>query len=1158
VIDIKAAEKLLHFGARIGEGQRAQEQLEGAVAVHNLLEKNGIAYIADEVGMGKTYVALGVVALFRHFQPSFRVLFIAPRENIQRKWMKEARNFVAYNVRYPDLRVKGIDGGPALPLVYCGNLLELVNETIVGPDRDFFARMTSFSLPVAGRGDIPDAESARRLRDGLKRNLPWLRDEVFDLRAKRAFKDNFAKALCCALPVFDLVVVDEAHCLKHGFEHGASRNRVLALAFGHPHAGADPVLFPGYGPRARRILFLSATPVEETYAHLYHQLDVFGRGAGYAELAKNGVESDRKKELAGQFLIRRVTSIQVNGEELTKNLYRREWRSGGVFDYDDPIRVDDPRARLAVALVQKKVAELLGHERFNKSFQIGMLASFESFLETTRLKRVEEGEANFDDSDQTDDITEREGIDVYDVNRLARGYRKQFGCELPHPKMDSVVQSLSSSWKGGKKTLVFVRRVASVKELKRKLDERYDQWLHGRLRWELPAGALPRLEAAIRQYSEERTLFLQTEEATQAFSAERVTSPEDDRGGGDTFFSWFFRGEGPRGFASGANVQKRFINRSSAFATFFEDNIVADILGCRPGEVASRLGEVLGVEQPKLRDELKERSKRFLTRAKKPPVADRFEAVQAAAVEWLKDHEGSFQETARIAWHERFESSLRTPHAGEAPDIGDWLETRTFFTELKAIPSLREEIWPIPACSDPIEAFRERELRARLLSTAARLGHALIDLYVLTIRRLGSLDARAQEREEQGEKSEPAWIDEYLSLLERQRITPLAERDWVAFDELREIAANYHLILDVNAADAQTMPLVEVARLFGSLLRQQQPVGGMSGQVNQTLVRQFRMPGYPFVLVTTDLLQEGEDLHTFCSAVQHYGISWTPSSMEQRIGRIDRVRSLTERRLSPLQRSVLGEEMLQVYYPYLDDTVEVLQVQTVLERMNLFLRLMHEGLTFHLKEDRRIDTSREFMLGRRNIPEITGKLKTAFGIRAELCRGDVLELIVGPEVSEAIVERFRHISDSLLPGLTIEWERQPPAGKLLGSVRFPERKQPFALLLRSYNHRVVVRCISPVGRVSPGRIIEDLQEFVSRRSVYLGAILTEEDRTYDLTVEGDVLLRRSNAHDLERVASLIRRITIAADELEQKACEGRDEPMDTFRPDIENEGINGR
>src|SRR5207237_4721806 len=100
MIDLATAGRLLDFGARIGQGPRAQEQLEGALAIHNILERHRVAYLADEVGMGKTYVALGAMALFRHFDPAFSVLVIAPRENIQRKWMKELRNFAAYNVRF--------------------------------------------------------------------------------------------------------------------------------------------------------------------------------------------------------------------------------------------------------------------------------------------------------------------------------------------------------------------------------------------------------------------------------------------------------------------------------------------------------------------------------------------------------------------------------------------------------------------------------------------------------------------------------------------------------------------------------------------------------------------------------------------------------------------------------------------------------------------------------------------------------------------------------------------------------------------------------------------------------------------------------------------------------------------------------------------------
>ena len=71
----------------------------------------------------------------------------------------------------------------------------------------------------------------------------------------------------------------------------------------------------------------------------------------------------------------------------------------------------------------------------------------------------------------------------------------------------------------------------------------------------------------------------------------------------------------------------------------------------------------------------------------------------------------------------------------------------------------------------------------------------------------------------------------------------------------------------------------------------------MSGGVNQRLVRQFRMPGLPLVLVTTDVLQQGGDLHTFCRRIAHYGIAWTPSAIEQRTGRVDRIGGLVQRRL---------------------------------------------------------------------------------------------------------------------------------------------------------------------------------------------------------------------------------------------------------------------
>jgi len=83
------AQKLLEFAPTEQTRKMgfAESQLEGSVAAFNMLARNRIAYLGDEVGMGKTYVALAVMALLRFQQPGARMMVIAPRENIQQKWI---------------------------------------------------------------------------------------------------------------------------------------------------------------------------------------------------------------------------------------------------------------------------------------------------------------------------------------------------------------------------------------------------------------------------------------------------------------------------------------------------------------------------------------------------------------------------------------------------------------------------------------------------------------------------------------------------------------------------------------------------------------------------------------------------------------------------------------------------------------------------------------------------------------------------------------------------------------------------------------------------------------------------------------------------------------------------------------------------------------
>lgn len=1160
MVDLATARQLLDFGKRMGQGPRAEEQLEGAVAMHNILEREGVAYLADEVGMGKTYVALGVMALFRHFNPKFRVLVIAPRANIQEKWRKELQNFVAHNIRFTDFRNRALDGFPARPEADCQNLLDLVRQAAVNPHRDFFARLTSFSLGVS---EQQDRESWRRLRDELCTIVPWLDPKSLPLRgSKEAFKDNIARALCCALPVFDLVIVDEGHNLKHGFRTGvAARNRVLALAFGHPSESARRREFPGYGSRARRVLFLSATPLEESYHQLWNQLDVFGKGAHFTELIARDASEERQKEVAERILVRRVTAITMGGAVHTKNQYRREWRSGGVRTHDEPLQVDDPRQRLTVALVQKKVAELLGSERFNMAFQIGMLASFESFLETARLKRGPASEdQTFDDAEQTDEPLEREGIDVQDLNNLARNHRARFRAEMPHPKMDALVDALSGTWRDGRKALVFVRRVASVREIKRRLDDAYDAWLLEHLRQRLPREVLARFEGLVRQYQGLRADAGERRDVAVADSETGATRrrPEADHGGLDTFFAWFFRGEGPPRVVSGANIQRRFTQQGSSYATFFEDNHVAALLGAQPGDVTRRLAEVLGIGEPETRDAVRREAAKYLSRARKPPRAARIEAVQAAALDLLRDSDGPIGKHARLVWHELFEERRQPVHSSQAPPVNDELEFQSFFTELrdKRWKDLRVAVWPESREGDFRQKFRETYLRGQALASLVRLGHSLIDMYVVTIRRLGSLELRRLDRETAGDvAAPPPAVRDFLELLEHQRLQALATREWGAFDELSHLAANLDLVLDVNVPQARTVALREVARELGRILGRQQPTAGMSGQVNRTVVKQFRMPGYPFVLVTTDLLQEGEDLHTFCSAVYHYGISWTPSSMEQRIGRVDRVRSQTDRRLNGASEAGSGDELLQVFYPFLPDTVEVLQVRKVLRRMNRFLRLMHEGLAAPPREQRKIFVDRELAGAFEAVEAITTRLTTAFPVTPEMLMGATRELAVGPDAVAVAQDRLSRLAESAVCSHPVEWERQVDALRLLGSVQLPSgRVQPFALLLGSDGRLPLVRCVSPVGLVDEGILTDHVKHIMREATVHAGVVPAREgEMKYNLTIEDDVWLAATK-YDGHRVGLLIDRVTTKADEVESALLDGADHRLSELQPDIQQEG----
>ncbi|MBN9657048.1 MAG: DEAD/DEAH box helicase family protein [Acidobacteria bacterium] len=1164
-IDVATAEKLVNFRGRGGSAfSFARQQLEGAVALHNLLAAERFAYIADEVGMGKTYVALGTIGLLRHFNPGFRVLYVVPKENLQRKWQKEARNFAAKNWLQVDHRVKTFQDTPARELFSCGNLLEFIRETALNSNRDFLLRMSSFSLPLAG-------QTAKwvELRDKVLAELPWISPNLFDLRNKAAFKDAFARAVNSVMPEFDLLVVDEAHNLKHGFgANVSSRNRLLALALGHPDA--DAPIVNGCTVKADRVLALSATPIETTFRELWNQMDVLCLGDLAPALAEEDRDDSEKKNIASRYLVRRVADLKINGLAHTKNMYRREWRGGGVSVFDSPMEVADTAQRLIVALIQKKVSEVFqktgrkvdGH--FSRSFQIGMLSSFESFLQTAKVRTESDQEATFDQDEQASTSVEKDGIDTPSIAKISRAYEQRFGEPMPHPKMDMVGRQLWAWVLRGEKSLVFVRRIASVKELRDKIAHEYDRWLFDYIRSRLDAnpGVLMDFERAVAEYGDAHVrrvtgpLPAVSSESSEAEARlDENTPADDDTGGLDNFFAWFFRGEGPAGLISGASFRKiRLGSEGAALATFFEENYVALVLGeaADSGAVLSRWeAECTNCSRTELRSlayQIFRRSKQ-----KKFPRRRVYFAYQEAALRLLMACDGEIGARAGVVVEERFNEPFPNvvPATPESfPEPNDSLDSRTFFTELALRPELHAPLFPDEGGADYRSWFRSREQRRELLTSAITLGHPMIDLWLLAVRRLPSIRRGAGER---GEETPEAMANAFLDLLASQRDQP-GLNSW---RELEEIGRHFELILNVNFPELQTRPIQELPGYYRAAMQRQTPVGGMWGSFNQQMVSQFRMPGYPYVLITTDVVQEGEDLHTFCSRVVHYGITWTPSAMEQRTGRVDRIGSKAHRRLDGAS-GITEDDYLQVLFPFLPDTVEVVQVQEVFRRMNRFLDLMHEAIQKGDLGASSIDITQRIVASTRVIPPNRQPLRSSFAIDPKLLQGASGSGAIAdtPNVSDTI-QLFNRILDEFSTRWQIEWTGKRNDLTRSGVARLANRsvlrrdalptfsrRQPFTASLRTSvtGGHVLLRCASPVGKVSNDddeTICELLSTHQKLGRTKLCSVLDENDDTLSLAAETHVVFDPRTTDLLEAENALLS-VLMCADELEDRVF-GSDE-----------------
>jgi hypothetical protein len=115
--------------------------------------------------------------------------------------------------------------------------------------------------------------------------------------------------------------------------------------------------------------------------------------------------------------------------------------------------------------------------------------------------------------------------------------------------------------------------------------------------------------------------------------------------------------------------------------------------------------------------------------------------------------------------------------------------------------------------------------------------------------------------------------------------------------------------------------------------------GATKKQTRQTLMLTFNTPFFPEILVASSVMAEGVDLHLNCRYVLHHDLCWNPSTLEQRNGRVDRIGGKNEQCMAPIH----------VYFPFISETQDEKMYRVVMDRERWFKVVMGEKMTLDAK-----------------------------------------------------------------------------------------------------------------------------------------------------------------------------------------------------------------
>jgi len=112
--------------------------------------------------------------------------------------------------------------------------------------------------------------------------------------------------------------------------------------------------------------------------------------------------------------------------------------------------------------------------------------------------------------------------------------------------------------------------------------------------------------------------------------------------------------------------------------------------------------------------------------------------------------------------------------------------------------------------------------------------------------------------------------------------------------------------------------------------------GDTKPETRERLALAFNSPLFPEVLVSSGVMGEGIDLHRFCRHVIHHDGYWNPSTLEQQTGRLDRIRCKAE----------ICNMPIRVYQPFIAGSADEKMFRVVRDRERWFQIVMGQKFEF--------------------------------------------------------------------------------------------------------------------------------------------------------------------------------------------------------------------